>query len=129
MLGLLLLAALTIIPFEAAITDHVETIEHNHFYDEHGKHVFDQHIFRSEDEIIDWRLAKATTQAVYADRGAYRLDWCDGNCIRTVWAARYIETWKQYDPELVEREQLPKEERRGLSDSLRRELSGRGEKR
>jgi hypothetical protein len=115
MLGVYILLTLSIIPHDIAIIDRVETIELNHFYDESGKHVFDQHIFRANGEIIDWRLVKAKSEAVYADRGAYRLDWRDGWQIRSVRAAEYRETWTQYDPELAERGQLPKELRRELT--------------
>ena len=40
--------------------------------------------------------------------------WQDGEQIRHIHSKSIRETWTQYDPELVEREYLPKERRREL---------------
>ncbi len=40
--------------------------------------------------------------------------WNDGEILRHIRAASFRETWTQHDPELLEREYLPKEERREL---------------
>jgi hypothetical protein len=40
--------------------------------------------------------------------------WQDGEQIRHIYSKSIRETWTQYDPELVEREYLPKERRKEL---------------
>ncbi len=120
-----MLLALTVIPYEAAATDHVTAIELNHFYDDNGKHVFDQHIFydwnpyANRFDVRDWKLIKAPGEAVYFDapRGEFRTEWHDGLVMRSVRAGTYRETWTQQDPELVERAVLPKERRRELTSA------------
>lgn len=44
----------------------------------------------------------------------YSATWHDGELLRVIEAASFRETWTQYDPELVERDYLPKERRREL---------------
>jgi hypothetical protein len=46
--------------------------------------------------------------------GAYTAIWIDGEVLREVRAGSMRESWTQYDPELIEREFLPKEKRREL---------------
>ena len=111
-------------------TDQVDLIEYNHLYDEQGRHVLDQLIFydwsRSESryQIRDWRLIKSKKQVPHRDerRGLYVATWYDGDSIRQVRAVSVRETWTQYDPELVEREFLPKEQRRELTSLRKRPL-------
>jgi len=101
-----------------ATTDHFAACEINHYYDEHGKHVFDQIIFRDLDSIRDWRLVKHPDQ-IPTGRKAI---WVDGACLRTVTSTSVYHTWTQAgvtgDPELNERAILPKEQRRQLSRAL-----------
>jgi hypothetical protein len=111
-------------PIRHVAIDQVELIEYNHFYDEQGRHVFDQMLFYdwsardARYQIRDWRLIKTTTQTPYYDaqRGFYVATWHDGLTLRQVRAGSIRETWTQYDPELTERSVLPKEHRRELSD-------------
>jgi hypothetical protein len=120
MLALLLLA---IVPAEPILVDHVDLVELNHFYDEQGRLVFDQVIFYNWSpaaerfQVVDWRLVKDGTQLPAHDwrQGCYVATWQDGEVLRRVTAASYRETWTQYDPELVEREHLPKDARRKLT--------------
>jgi hypothetical protein len=125
-----------IVPGGSVATDQVDLIEYNHFYDEQGRHVFDQLIFyewsRSESryQIRDWRLIKTSTQIPYRDvrRNLYVVSWHDGQHLREVRSDQIRETWTQYDPELVERSVLPKEQRRELTSLIRLEqANGRGE--
>lgn len=121
----LLCSALGTNPIRHVTVDQVEVIEFNHFYDEQGRHVFDQLIFydwsprENRYQIRDWRLIKTVSQAPYHDvkRGFYVATWHDGLTLRQVRAASVRETWTQYDPELIERAVLPKEQRRELSDA------------
>jgi hypothetical protein len=110
-------------PPEHAATDRVDVIEVNHFYDEHGKLVFDQLLFfdwsprQSRYNVRAWRLMKSSSQAPQRDhkRGDYSVTWFDGDALREIRAVTVRETWTQYDPELAEREFLPKERRRELT--------------
>lgn len=120
----LMCSALGTNPIRHVTIDQVEVIEYNHFYDEQGRHVFDQLIFfdwsphENRYQIRDWRLIKTVSQAPYYDsaRGVYVATWHDGLTLRQVRAAGIRETWTQHDPELIERSVLPKEHRRELSD-------------
>lgn len=100
-----------------ATTDHFDAIELNSYYDEHGNHVFDQIIFRDLDNIADWRLRKSPDQLPAGKRAI----WCDGTCLRKVSAASVYHTWTQFDRELEERKELPKENRRELSRPISRQ--------
>jgi len=120
---LLLLAAN---PPELVARDTVDLIEVNHFYDEHGKLVFDQIIFydwapdKSRFDVRAWRLLKHSQQLPLwnSERRIWESIWQDGDAFRHITSQIIRETWTQHDPELVERGHLPKEERRGLSPVL-----------
>jgi hypothetical protein len=100
----------------------VDLIELNHFYDEHGRLVFDQVIFydwsasEARYNVRAWRLVKNPAQLPQRDwaAGGYTAMWHDGEQIRHLRSKSIRETWTQYDPELVEREYLPKERRKEL---------------
>src|SRR4051812_20686862 len=99
------------------IREYVDLIELNHFYDEHGKLVFDQVIFydwswiENRYNVRAWRLVKNPNQLPQQDleNGGYRAFWQDGEYMRYISSKEIRETWTQYDPELIEREYLPKE--------------------
>jgi hypothetical protein len=63
-----------------------------------------------------WRLVKNPSQLPQRDwaSGGYSATWQDGEQIRHIRSKSIRETWTQYDPELVEREFLPKEKRKEL---------------
>lgn len=120
MLGWILIAT---IPTGPVIQDRVDVIELNHFYDDYGQHVFDQLIFwdfnwrRSRMEVRAWRMVKKKHQLPRIDHGredVFSL-WSDGEVMREVRAPILRESWEQYDPELVNREMVPKERRRELT--------------
>ena len=106
-----------------ATVDRCDLMELNHFYDEQGRLVFDQVIFYdwSDDDarhmVRAWRLVKHPSQLPQRDwsGGGYAAVWQDGEVLRHVRAKFFRETWTQYDPELDEREHLPKERRKELS--------------
>mgnify|MGYP001599711530 CR=1 FL=1 len=114
---------LSTIPQEDVVRDRVDLIEVNHFYDEHGRLVFDQAIFydwcdcHERHQVRAWRLVKCESQLPQRDweRGGYTVAWLDGEVLRRVRADSIRESWTQYDPEFVEREVLCKDKRRGLS--------------
>jgi hypothetical protein len=118
----IILAATALNPPESVVTDHVDVIEVNHFFDEHGKLVFDQVLYydwsaaESRYHVRAWRLLKSPAQIPQKDwqRGDYVATFYDGDALREIRAKSMRESWTQYDPELVEREALPKERRREL---------------
>ena len=116
-------AALGLNPADGVVaTDRVDLIEVNHFYDERGRLVFDQVIFydwssrESRHQVRAWRLLKKPAQIPYRDwlKRDFVSVWHDGEILREVHGDAFRESWTQYDPELLEREFLPKERRREL---------------
>lgn len=121
----LALLLLTVLPREDVVRETCDLVELNHFYDENGKLVFDQTIFYdwgypvpARYNVRAWRLVKHESQLPHPYYGGgprmYRALWLDGECNRLIYSPSYRETWTQYDPELLEREVLPKEMRREL---------------
>jgi hypothetical protein len=118
----IVLAATALNPPENVVSDRVDVIEINHFFDEHGKLVFDQILYydwspsESRHHVRAWRLLKSPAQIPQKDwqRGDYVATFYDGDALREIRAEVVRESWTQYDPELVEREALPKERRREL---------------
>jgi len=110
-------------PSEVVINDKVDLIEVNHYHDARGQHVFDQLIFydwssqKRRFQVRAWRLIKTENQMPRRDyrTGTWMVRWHDDGVMREVTAASRRETWTQYDPELVERENLPQEQRLDLS--------------
>lgn len=123
---LLTLAALTVLPLTEPVRDCCDRVEVNHFYDECGRRVFDQVIFydwspgERRYQVVAWRLLKCDGLWPRRDwtRGDYAALWHDGEIFREVRAATRVETWTQTDPELSDRDYLPKEMRRELSKTL-----------
>jgi len=112
-----LLIAASILPHDTVLREHSAETELNVLYDEHGREVFTQSIFRNTDHSIRaWRLVKLTYQVPARDwlRGGYVATWMDGEQLRQVWCDNVQWTWTQWDRELVEREVLAKEKRREL---------------
>ena len=117
-----IVVSLGISPTEDVAREQVDLMEVNHFYDEQGRLVFDQVIFydwsadHSRYMVRAWRLVKNPAQLPQRDwkAGGYLSVWHDGEVLRRVHGESMRETWTQYDPELVEREYLPKERRKEL---------------
>lgn len=69
-------------------------------------------------QVRAWRLVKSPSQIPtinWSDKVyKYHALWIDGEQIRYIKSKSIRETWTQYDPELVEREFLPKEKRKEL---------------
>jgi hypothetical protein len=114
------------------ISDRVDLIEVNHFYNEQGNLVFDQIIFydwfpaESAYHVRAWRLLKSPSQFPSFDvvRQEYVSLWHDGELLRRVHSDAFRESWTQYDPELLERNRLPKEHRRELNRLTRGRSGG-----
>jgi hypothetical protein len=79
-------------------------------------------------QVRAWRLVKHPNQIPLPDHrnGGYSVLWHDGETERCIHAKSFRETWTQVgiggDPELVEREYLPKEKRKELRTTVRRRL-------
>lgn len=105
---------------EDVASEQVDLVEINHFYDDQGRHVFDQIIFYDWSEghnrhmVRAWRLVKNPAQYPVRDwkHGGYTALWHDNDVLRRVQSTNMRKTWTQYDPELVEREYLAKEKRK-----------------
>ncbi len=120
---ILLAASMGTNPVDFAVEDLVDLIEVNHFYDEHGKHVFDQLIFydwspqESRFEVRAWRMMKKVRQEPLRDWNTsdYKLIFHEHGILRKVRGASFHETWTQFDPEIADRQLLPMHLRRELT--------------
>ena len=113
------LALLSAVPREDIVTDEVDLVEYNHYYDEEARHVFDQLIFynwsmtEGRFQVRTWRLIRSPVQLPTRNwhAGGYDVLWTDGEVTRRVHARALRETWTQHDPEMRERTFLPKDRR------------------
>ncbi|MEQ8790501.1 MAG: hypothetical protein RIC55_29665 [Pirellulaceae bacterium] len=102
--------------------DRVDLIEVNHVYDERGRLSFSQIIFYDWSprvgrfQVRAWRMLKTQSQIPHRDwtTNDFVAVWHDEGILREVHADNFRESWTQHDPELIEREHLPKERRREL---------------
>lgn len=126
MVQLMLIATLGLIPQSTVLRQSVDLIEVNHFFDDQGRPVFSQVIFydwqpaTARYEVRAWRLLKSRHQVPRRDflYGGYSCLWNDGGVYRWIFTPALRKTWTQYDPELLERERLPRERRRELPPPL-----------
>ena len=120
------LSTVSLNPVSTSPVDEVDLVEVNHHFDEQGRLVFDQVIFydwcprECRYQVRDWRLLKNPAQIPVRNWRDGRFDaiWHDfkqSDVLRQVKALMVRESWTQYDPELVEREFLPEEQRRQLT--------------
>lgn len=117
-----LVAVLPSDPPAYALTQSVDLVEVNHYFDEAGKPVFDQLIYYDWDHqatrysVIAWRLIKNSNQMPIKQAGAdsFASAWHDGKSLRIIYADRMYESWTQFDPENAERAFLPKDQRADL---------------
>ena len=132
MFALLLLLA-TVWP-SIEITDSVERLELNHFYDTKGQHMFSQVIAWEWDRQLSRYVVRDFVAVTMRDatppvRGKQALP--DGKIkvfvadrqrhhVRQIVADTFAETWTQFDPELENRVVRGKESRSLLSRPLRR---------
>lgn len=114
-------------PAPITTCDTVDVIEINHYYDQQGQLVLDQLIFydwspqKSHFDVRAWRLLESPIQTPRKDAatGRYVAIWRDAKTIRKVLAKNVRESWTQYDPEMVERRFLAREQRRDLQPAVR----------
>jgi hypothetical protein len=106
-------------------TAKVDMVELNHFLDDNGREVFRQTVFydwsgkNRQLEVRAWRLVKHSSQLPRQQhRGeGYITQWQDKDITRKVTARTMRETFSQEDPERVNRNILPENERRPLFPS------------
>ena len=108
-------------PPSYVVTDRVDLVEVNHFYDSHGKFVLDQVIYynwcpqETRFHVVDYRLLKSDMQRPIDRLGRDHFSvWHDGNVLRHVETTSFVQTWTQHDPEHRERVALSNDERQGL---------------
>jgi hypothetical protein len=118
----LVLATLCHLPNEDIAAEQVDLVEVNHYYNEQGVRIFDQLIFydwsttENRYQVRAWRLVKTPSQMPTRNwtSGGYDVLWVDADVTRHVHARAMRESWTQHDPELSERNYLPKDQRREL---------------
>ena len=111
----------------------MDLIEIKQCYDGQVRLVFDQVIFydwspsESHYHVCAWRLLKNPTQIPHRNwqNKDFIAVWHDGEILREVRAGTIRESWTQYDPELLERERLPKEKRRELRKLLIKQVGSK----
>jgi len=111
---------------DSVVKDVVDLVEINHYHDARGEHVFDQLIFydwssqKHRFQVRAWRLIKTESQLPRRAhrQGNWLVRWHDDGILREVTAASQRETWTQYDPELIERDNLPQEQRLDLTPAI-----------
>jgi len=128
MLTTLALLLIGTVNHATVVEDRVSLVEVNHFYDNEARLVFDQLIFWDWHpaegcyNVAAWRLLKSDSQLPTYEQGYYVTLWHDGDTLRRVKAKQYLESWTTYDPELHNRQFLPKEKRRLLQKSKYRSM-------
>jgi hypothetical protein len=106
--------------------ERVDLIEFNHYYDDLGRHQFDQVIFYewSPDfrrfHVIAWSLVEGDLRRVPAKlpgSGEYAVKWYDRDARvqREVHAKLYRETWTQSDPERINKQFIEEKDRLSLA--------------
>lgn len=100
------------------LNNSVALVEFNHYYDDSANHIFDQIIFYEwvgEYRVQAWRLIKPTSKLSVWKSPKGIIVWLqDGEDLRKIYTYSYIETWTQYDPEMVDRSKWPENQRKGL---------------
>ena len=134
---------LAVIPHSDVLTDCVDVLELNHFYDGNGKRCFSQWIawdwnsLRSRHDVVAWTMTcncnvKATDEKLRAmvapTKEGLRLRFSHVGVEREITAGQFRETHTQHDPEMEQRNILPVERRRGLSKPLRVPVMMSGER-
>jgi len=120
MLILLLLSSIT---YDQ--TQEVDLIELNTLYDGDDRVVFKQLIYYQWDwatnryQCVDWRLMKHHGMIPVKRGQYYESMWIDGEQQRRVRSSYFRRSWSRDDPEIEERERMPKDRRRGLIKMLK----------
>lgn len=138
MVSIFVLVALTAMPSDPGprdrdATESVDLIELNHFYDDLGRHAYDQVIFYewSPDyrrfHVIAWCLVENDLSRLPTrnpHNGEYFVRWHDRDAKvrREVRSKLYRETWSQVDPERINKKLLDEKYRTSLLRLQQREV-------
>jgi hypothetical protein len=109
-------------PVDPVARESVDRITVHAFYDDQARLVFDQLLFEDWShnaerfQLRAWRMVKSNTQlpVFSVSRDCYECRWQDGDMERVISAKSVRRIATQYDPEIEERNHLPKEMRREL---------------
>ena len=115
------------------VTEKVDLIELNHFYDDLGRHAYDQVIFYEWSpeyrrfHVIAWCLLENDLSRMPTrnpNNGEYVVRWHDRDAKvqREVRSPLYRETWSQVDPERVNKKLLDEKYRTSLLRLPQREV-------
>jgi len=123
--NLLAIALFCMVPVDEITTDEVDRVELSHVYDDCGRRTLSQLIFydwdaeRGRFDLVAWRLYDEKTAGQRPTYQHYNRRWeslwYDGQTLRRVRPRAFTERWDQFDPELRERDHLPKDRRRKLT--------------
>lgn len=119
---ILLLLIASVLPHDNVARESCDRITVNSFYDDQARLVFDQLLFEDWDhdagrfQLRAWRMVKHPNQLPRLNHATRRHECLlmDGDAERVISSPVTMRTTTQYDPELTEREHLPKERRREL---------------
>ena len=98
-------------PYTSEVIQQADVVEYNHFYDDNGKHVFDQLILWKWDYFVGSNVSHGFKIV----KGNESIEpkcilWEEGEEIHKIDSkCPLYETWTQYDPENKNREVFPKE--------------------
>jgi hypothetical protein len=109
------------------VSESVDMIELNHFFDRQGRHVYDQVIFyerlasTGQFRVRAWCLVEdresLNRRPVWnAITDQYHVDWLDSDqaILRSIRSPLFRETWTQYDPERLDKKHLEERYRLAL---------------
>lgn len=109
----------------SGVVDRVDLIELNHFFDDLGRHAYDQVIFYEwspdyrRHNVMAWCLVEDDLNRLpvrLPGSGDYSVRWHDRDAKvkREVRSAKYRETWTQTDPERANKKMLDEKNRTSL---------------
>ena len=115
------------------LSQRVDLIELNHFYDDLGRHAYDQVIFYEWSldyrryHVIAWSLVEDNLARMPTHdhaRDVYVVRWYDRDAKmkRSVWSKLFRETWSQVDPERANKKLMDEKYRVSLLRAPSRQL-------
>jgi hypothetical protein len=111
------------------LEDQVDVQELNRYCDEQGRlineqmiyydYVYDRKLRGNVQQVVAFRMKRGEIMIPRYNQNTQRYealfhDSQNDNVLRKITSTSYVETWTQYDPEILERNKYPEELRRGL---------------
>lgn len=122
------------------VSESVDMIELNHFFDRQGRHVYDQVIFyerlasNGQYRVRAWCLVEDRESLNRrpewnATTDHYHVDWLDSDqgVVRSIRSPLYRETWTQVDPERLDKKHLEERYRLALVKPSKERRSAKNE--